>query len=66
MSTQSKTGRRSFFSGIGALAAAGVAAKLASSPPGVTPTPAPEPEPPPGSGYRLTEHIQKYYRTTKI
>ncbi|HEY0586732.1 MAG TPA: hypothetical protein VGD52_11405 [Pseudoduganella sp.] len=64
MSTQSKSGRRSFFTGMGALAAAGIAAKMASSPPGTTP-PA-EPEPPPGSGYRLTEHIQKYYRTTKI
>ncbi|WP_426342507.1 formate dehydrogenase [Pseudoduganella sp. S-14] len=47
-----------------ALAATGIAAKMASSPPAATP-PA-EPEPPPGSGYRLTEHIQKYYRTTKI
>jgi hypothetical protein len=64
MSTQSKTGRRSFFTGLGALAAAGVAAKIASSPPDTAPPP--EPEPPPGTGYRLTEHIQKYYRTTKI
>ena len=64
MSTQSSTGRRSFFTGIGALAAAGLAAKMASSPPDAAP-PA-EPEPPAGNGYRLTEHIQKYYRTTKI
>ncbi|MTW09014.1 hypothetical protein GM658_00225 [Pseudoduganella eburnea] len=64
MSTQSKPGRRSFFTGIGALAAAGVAAKMASSPPEAT-APA-EAEPPPGDGYRLTEHIKKYYRTTKI
>ncbi len=64
MSTQSKAGRRSFFTGIGALAAAGIAAKMASSPPDTAPTP--QSEPPPGTGYRLTEHIQKYYRTTKI
>lgn len=64
MSTQSRTGRRSFFTGLGALAAAGVAAKMASSPP-ETASP-PEPEAPPGPGYRLTEHIRKYYRTTKI
>lgn len=63
MSTQSKPGRRSFFAGIGALAAAGVAAKMASSPPDTTPPE--QAEPPPGNGYRLTEHIQKYYRTTK-
>lgn len=64
MSTQSKPGRRTFFTGLSALAAAGIAAKMASSPPEAAP-PA-EPEPPPGTGYRLTEHIQKYYRTTKI
>jgi hypothetical protein len=64
MSTQSKSGRRTFFSGIGALAAAGIAAKMASSPPKAA-APA-EPEPPPGDGYRLTEHIKKYYRTTKL
>jgi hypothetical protein len=64
MSTQSKPGRRTFFAGMGAVAAAGIAAKMASNQPDSSP-PA-EPEPPPGSGYRLTEHIQKYYRTTKI
>lgn len=64
MSTQSKTGRRSFITGLGALAAAGVAAKMAARPPETAPPPAPEP--PAGAGYRLTEHIQKYYRTTKI
>jgi hypothetical protein len=64
MSTHSKTGRRSFFTGLGALAAAGIAAKMAGSPPAAA-QPV-EPEPPPGTGYRLTEHIQKYYRTTKI
>jgi len=64
MSTQSNSGRRSFFAGMGALAAAGIAAKIANSPPDTTP-PA-EAEPPPGNGYRLTEHIKKYYRTTKI
>ena len=64
MSTQSKPTRRSFFAGLGAVAAAGVAVKLASK----TPEPAavePEPEPD-GSGYRLSEHIKKYYRTAKI
>jgi hypothetical protein len=64
MSTQSKTGRRTFFAGLGAVAAAGVAAKLASRP--SEPEAAPEPADPPGPGYRVTEHIKKYYRTTKI
>jgi hypothetical protein len=64
MSTQSKTGRRTFFAGLGAIAAAGVAAKLASRP--SEPEAAAEPADPPGPGYRLTEHIKKYYHTTKI
>ena len=64
MSTQSNSGRRAFFTGMGALAAAGITAKMAGTPPGTTP-PA-EAEPPSGNGYRLTEHIQKYYRSTKI
>ncbi len=64
MSTQSNSGRRTFFAGMGALAAAGIAAKIASSLPETKPSA--ETEPPPGNGYRLTDHIQKYYRTTKI
>jgi hypothetical protein len=64
MSQQSKIARRTFFAVLGGAAAAGVAAKLASPPsvPGVS-----EPgKPPQGDGYRLTDHIKKYYRTTTI
>ncbi|RJG07457.1 hypothetical protein D3870_16955 [Noviherbaspirillum cavernae] len=64
MAEQSKIARRSFFAGVGLIAAAGIAAKL--SPKSVmsgTPAPSKEPE---GDGYRLTEHIKKYYRTTTI
>lgn len=64
MSEQSKIARRTFFAGLGLAAAAGIAAKLTATPPVTTaePTPA-EPQ---GKGYRLSEHIKKYYRTTTI
>lgn len=57
--------RRSFLAGLGLAAAAGVAAKLPST------TSAPDlaeaaPAEPEGDGYRLTEHIKKYYRTTTL
>lgn len=64
MAEQNKIARRSFFAGLGLVAAAGVAAKL--SPKSVVQAvtePAQEPQ---GDSYRLTEHIKKYYRTTQI
>lgn len=65
LSTQSKPTRRSFFAGLGAVAAAGVAVKLASKPaePAAVEAAAEEPA---GPGYHLSEHIKKYYRTAKI
>jgi hypothetical protein len=65
MAEQSKIARRSFFAGIGLIAAAGIAAKLSPKPimSADAPTASKEPE---GDGYRLTEHIKKYYRTTTI
>jgi hypothetical protein len=66
MSEQSKIPRRSFFAGLGMVATAGIAAKLVSESPtsalsSVIPTQEPD-----GDGYRLTEHVKKYYRTTTI
>lgn len=64
MSQQSKIARRSFFSILGGAAAVGVATKLVPTTPASASTDAAkEPE---GNGYRLTEHIKKYYRTTTI
>jgi hypothetical protein len=65
MSEQSKIARRTFFAGLGLAAAAGVAAKLTSRPV-VPPSAEPAPAEPQGDGYRLTEHVRKYYRTTTI
>ena len=64
MSQQPKIARRSFFAVLGGAAAAGVAVKLAAgtAPPAAA-APAQEPQ---GDGYRLTEHVKKYYRTTTI
>lgn len=66
MSQQSSIPRRSFFAGLGLVAAAGVAAKLApesatSALENVLSSQEPE-----GDSYRLTEHVKKYYRTTTI
>jgi hypothetical protein len=64
MAEQSKIARRSFFAGLGLVATAGVAAKL--SPKTVAQVATSTPEEPQGDSYRLTEHVKKYYRTTKI
>ncbi len=64
MSEQKKIARRSFFAGIGLVAAAGVAVKLApSAAVEALSEAADEPE---GKSYRLSEHVKKYYRTTTI
>jgi hypothetical protein len=64
MSEQKKIARRSFFAGLGLVAAAGVAAKLA--PASVAEAVAEQPAEPEGISYRLSEHVKKYYRTTTI
>jgi hypothetical protein len=67
MADQPKISRRSFFAGLGAVAAAGAATKLLPTSPAAavidSAISAPEPS---GDSYRLTEHIKKYYRTTTI
>jgi hypothetical protein len=65
MAEQNKIARRSFFAGLGLVTAAGIAAKL-SSKTTIAPLAAPAPAEPEGDGYRLTEHVKKYYRTTTI
>lgn len=64
MSEQPKFARRTLFAGLGVAAAAAVALKVTKpAAPVSEATAAAEPE---GDGYRLTEHIKKYYRTTTI
>lgn len=61
----SKLSRRTLFAGAGTVGAAVAAAKLL---PGVQPVGAPPEVPSPpqrGGGYRLTEHVRRYYETTR-
>ena len=63
MADHSTLKRRGFFAALGGLAAVGVAAKVSQQ----TTLPVAEAQPEPqGDGYRLSEHIKKYYRTTTI
>lgn len=66
MSEQSRIPRRTFFAGLGLVAAAGVAAKLSPESATSALENALSPQEPEGDSYRLTEHIKKYYRTTTI
>ncbi len=68
---QSKTAkhsRRSLFAGaatVGAVAAvSSVLPKVVSS--SVAPAVAPLPKPERGGGYSLSEHVQRYYQTTRV
>lgn len=65
--SQPKPSRRGFFFGA---AATGAAAVVVVALPGlqVTETTLPKPKPAPekGGGYSLTEHVQRYYKTTRI
>ena len=63
MAEHTKIARRGFFAGLGLVAAAGVAVKLAPSTAVEALTKPTEPE---GKSYRLSEHVKKYYRTTTI
>ncbi|CAL61583.1 conserved hypothetical protein; putative exported protein [Herminiimonas arsenicoxydans] len=66
MAEKTKIPRRSFFAGLGLVAAAGVAAKLAPESASSVLTNVISPQEPEGKSYRLTEHVKKYYRTTTI
>lgn len=59
--------RRSLFAGAGVVGAAAAATALM---PSVTPeaplAQEPEPSPERGGGYRLSAHVQHYYKTTRI
>lgn len=60
--------RRRLFAGAGtagALAAAASVLPLGHAPEPVAQA-ASKPEPETGGGYRLSEHVQQYYRTTKV
>ena len=65
MKTAKTTNRRNFLvaAGLGGVGAAAAVA-TATSKPKAAPGSGAAPDKP--SGYRLTEHIEKYYKTTKV
>ena len=64
---QSKVSRRRVFAGagtVGALAVAAVALPIARDE--ATPTAGKKPSPEKGGGYQVTEHVLRYYQTTRV
>ena len=62
-----KPSRRGFF--FGAAAAGAAVATVAALPGKTEPTPvaaAPRPAPERGGGYSVTEHVERYYKTTRL
>lgn len=65
--SQSKPSRRGFFFGAAAASAAAAAvAVLPSAPAPVEVMDAERPAPDKGGGYSLSEHVKRYYKTTRI
>ena len=65
--SQSKPSRRGFFFGAAAASAAAAAiVALPGAPAPVAALPEPKPTPEKGGGYSLTEHVKRYYKTTRV
>jgi hypothetical protein len=66
-STQSKLSRRTLFAGAGTVGALAAAASLVPAVRDAAPEPATSRKPPErGGGYELTEHVKRYYKTTRL
>lgn len=67
--TSTKLSRRTMFAGAGAAGAVAAVASLIPSTPKETASADPDalrPAPSLGGGYRLSEHVKQYYKTTRI
>jgi hypothetical protein len=63
---KSRLSRRTLFAGAGTAGALAAAAALVRTPPCSEPAVSETPPPPErGGGYQLTEHVQRYYRSTR-
>ena len=64
---KSRVSRRTLFAGVGTVGALAAAASLLPGRPAPTDAP-PQAKTPParGGGYELTEHVKRYYRTTRV
>lgn len=58
--------RRKVFAGAGTAGALAAVASLLPSEPAPAPVAALKPPPERGGGYQLTEHVQRYFKTTRI
>jgi hypothetical protein len=65
MSDSNRISRRHFLFAAGASGVAATAV-VATRNPGAAVPPEKAKTPPAGSGYRVTEHVRAYYRTTKV
>lgn len=64
---QGKLSRRTLFMGAGTVGAIATVASLAPSvQPAAEQSPDPKVAPVKGGGYQLSEHVKRYYQTTKI
>ncbi|GAA0793608.1 formate dehydrogenase [Cupriavidus gilardii] len=65
---ETRVARRHFLAGAGVVAAAAGAAALTARTPAAPAgaIPAPEPTAADSNGYRVSEHVRKYYRTTLV
>ena len=65
--TPGKLSRRTLFAGAGTVGAVATVASLVPTPPLLAPTELPSKAPPAkGGGYTLSEHVKRYYKTTRI
>jgi len=65
-SAPAPTKRRSLLIGAGVAGAAAIAAKTLPVAPEAVATPALKPLPDTAAGYQLTQHVLRYYETTKV
>ncbi|MGY8523724.1 twin-arginine translocation signal domain-containing protein [Paracidovorax citrulli] len=65
---QTRVARRNFLAGAGVVAAAAGTAALTSHTPALAPlaNSTPDAAPADSKGYRISEHVRKYYRTTLV
>ena len=66
MSGSNRISRRHFLFAAGTGGAAAATMLVAARKDGMTVQPEKATVPPAGNGYRVTEHIRNYYRTTKV
>lgn len=62
----SSLSRRAVFAGASTAGALAAAAALLPSTPQVQAPSTPKPPPEKGGGYQLSEHVQRYFKTTRI